>query len=139
VVFRVPGDEDLPTDNEPGRQLVIAILSGAFVLLCGGVFFLGGLGLHRHERSWVRTASRSEWEENIFDVVAPPARRWLEFIFVVAFVGLVCTGIAWAWFDVPPLPVALVSVGLSALGFGWALHHRARMAIEHRSSGPKRR
>ena len=130
VLLRVPGDEDLPTDDEPGRQLVIAILCGAFCLICGAIFFLGGLGLHRYEGSWMVTASRSEWDENIFNVVAPPVRRWLEFILVVAFVGLAATTIAWAWLDIPPLPVALVTVGLCALGYAWLLHHRARMAME---------
>ena len=130
VLLRVPGDEDLPTDDEPGRQLVIAILCGAFCLLSGAIFFLGGLGLHRYEGSWMVTASRSEWDENIFNVVAAPARRWLEFILVVSFIGLASTTIAYGWFDIPPLPVALVTVGLCALGYAWLLHHRARTAME---------
>lgn len=139
VLLCVPGDEDLPTDEEPGRQLAIAVICGIFALLAGAIFFLGGLGLHRYEGSWTLTASRSEWEENIFNVVAPSARRWLEFILVVSFVGLASTTIAYAWFDIPPLPVALVTVGLVALAYAWLLHHRARSELDNRKLRPKHR
>jgi hypothetical protein len=139
ILLRVAGYEDQQTDDEPGRQLVIAIICGLFALLAGAIFFLGGIGLHRHQRSWMRTASRAEWDESIFDAVAPPLRSWLVFVFVVAFVGLTATTIAWAWFDIPPLPVALVTVGLAALGFAWLLHHRARMLLQGKAFRAKRR
>ncbi|HVH65037.1 MAG TPA: hypothetical protein VM674_03305 [Candidatus Acidoferrum sp.] len=139
VLLRIAGDEDLPTDDEPGRQLVIAIMCGFFVLLAGAIFFLGGIGLHRHQGSWMRTASRAEWDENIFDAVAPPWRRWFEFGFSVVFFTLASTAIAWGWFDIPPVPVALVTVGLAGLAYAWLLHYRARQVMEGKPFRAKRR
>ena len=49
------------------------------------------------------------------------------------FVSLVVTTIAWAWFDLPLLPVAAVTLGFAALGWAWLLHHRARTVMERRT------
>ena len=132
AVIRIPGSGDLPTDNEPGRQLGLASLTAVFVLLCGAVFFLGALGVHRHARSWTRSVSRDQWTDDLFDAVAPPARLWAEAIFLILFVSLVTTGVAWLWFDVPLLPAAAITLGLTTLGWAWLLHHRARTAMEGR-------
>lgn len=133
VLIHVPGGDDLPTDNEPGRQIGMASLTTVFTVLAGSVFFLGALGVHRHARSWTRSVSRDAWNEDLFDAVAPPARLWAEAIFLIGFVSLVVTTIAWGWFDLPLLPVAAVTLGLTALGWTWLLHHRARSVMEQRS------
>jgi hypothetical protein len=133
VLLHVPGVDDLPTDDEPGRQLGIASLVTVFTLLCGVVFFLGAFGVHRHAGSWTRSVSRTAWSDDLFDALAPPARLWAEAIFLISFVGLVVTTIAWGWFDLPLLPVAAVTLGFTALGWAWLLHHRARMVMERRS------
>lgn len=137
ALIHVPGGGDLPTDNEPGRQLGIASLATIFFLLCGVVFFLGALGVHRHAKSWTRSVSRDEWSEDLFDAVAPAARLWAEAIFLILFVSLVATTIAWVWLDVPLLPAAAVSLGLAALGWAWLLHVRAR-SVMHRARLPRK-
>jgi hypothetical protein len=129
ALIHVPGGGDLPTDNEPGRQLGIASLVTVFTLLAGTFFFLGALGVHRDAGSWTLSASREEWSEDLFDAVAPPVRMWIEATFFIIFVSLVATTIAWVWFDVPLVPAAAVSLGLMALGWAWLLHHRARMVM----------
>lgn len=139
ILIHVPGSDDLPTDNEPSRQMGIASLTAVFIMLAGSVFFLGALGVHRHGRSWTRSVSRDEWNKDLFDAVAPPARLWAEAIFLIGFVSLVVTTIAWMWFDLPLLPLAAVTVGVAALGWGWLLHHRARTVMERRSLPPKPR
>jgi len=132
ALIHIPGAADLSTDNEPGRQLGIASLSTVFVLSCGLVFFLGAFGVHRHAGSWTRSVSRVKWSTDLFDAVAPPARRWAEAIVLILFVSVVATTIAWGWFDVPLVPAAAVSLGLTALGWAWLLHHRARTVMEGR-------
>ena len=139
VVLHVNGAADLPTDEEPGRQVIIAILCAIFVLICGGVFFLGGLGLHRHEGNWTYSASRSEWSESLFDALGPRLRLWLEAAFVIGFFTLCFAGIAWFAFDVPIVPATLVCLGLGALGWAWALHERARRLMQGRAYRSKRR
>ena len=132
ALIHVPTADDLPTDNEPGRQLGIASLSTIFAVLGGLVVFLGALGVHRHSGSWMRSVNRAQWSEDLFDMVAPPARLWLQATFFILFVGLAATTIAWGWFDVPLLPAAAITLGLTTLGWAWLLHHRARTAMEGR-------
>jgi hypothetical protein len=137
VLIHVPGADDLSTDDEPGRQLGMASLVTIFTLLCGVVFSLGAFGVHRHAGSWTRSVSRTDWSDNLFDALAPPARLWAWAIFFILFVSLIATLIAWAWFDVPLLPTATVSLGLTALGWAWLLHHQARTLLE-RSRLPRK-
>lgn len=139
VLLHVSGAADLPTDEEPGRQVIIAILCAVFVLFCGAIFFLGELGLHRHHGTWTYSASRSEWSASLFDAVGSRLRLWLESIIVIGFFTLGIAGIAWSAFDVPILPATLVCLGLGALGWAWLLHQRARMVMEGRAPGEKRR
>ncbi|MDQ6714262.1 MAG: hypothetical protein M3Z28_13905 [Candidatus Dormibacteraeota bacterium] len=133
ALIQVPGAGDLPTDDEPGRQLGIASVSTAFVVLAGLVVFLGALGVHRHSGSWMRSVSRAQWSEDLFDMVAPPVRLWFQAICFILFSGLAFATIAWLWFDVPLLAAAAASFGLAALCWAWSLHHRARTAMQKRS------
>jgi hypothetical protein len=133
AVIHVPSADDLPTDDEPGRQLGIASLSTVFAVLGGLVVFLGALGVHRHSGSWMRSATRAEWSEDLFDVVSPPARRWLEAIILIPLVGLAPAFLVWAWFDVPLVPAAAVGLGFAALGWAWVFHVRARALMRQRS------
>ncbi len=132
ALIHVPGAGDLPTDDEPGRQLGIASLSTVFAVLGGLVVFLGALGVHRHSGSWMRSVTRAEWSDDLLDMVAPPARLWFQAICFILFGGLAATTIAWVWFDAPLVPAAAVSFGLAALGWAWSLHHRARTVMEGR-------
>src|SRR5207245_7510428 len=127
------GADYYPTNNDSLRQCGMASLATFFTMLAVSVFFLGALGVHRHARSWTRSVSRDAWSADLFDAVAPPARLWAEAIFLIAFVSLAVTTIAWGWFDLPLLPVAAVTLGFSALGWAWLLHHRARAVMERRS------
>jgi hypothetical protein len=129
AIIHIPGGDDLPTDQEPGRQLGIASLTAIFTLLAGLVIFLGGLGVHRHAGSWTRSVAREDWSNDLFDLVAPPARLWFQATVAILFVSLGATTAAWIWFDVPLLPAAAVSLGLAALAWAWLLHHRARAVM----------
>lgn len=133
ALIHVPGSNELPTDDDPGRQVGFATLVAMFSLLAGLIFFLGALGVHRHAGSWTRSVSRAEWSEDLFDAVNPPARRWLEAIILIPLVGLTPAVLVWAWFDVPLVPAAAVGLGLAALGWAWLLHVRARSVMGQRS------
>jgi hypothetical protein len=139
ALIHVPGSDELPTDNDPGRQVGFATLVAVFSLLSGLIFFLGALGVHRHAGSWTRSASRAEWSADLFDAVNPPARRWLEAIILIPLVGLAPAVLAWGWFDLPLVPAAAVGLGLAALGWAWLRHHRARSVMERRSLPRKAR
>jgi hypothetical protein len=91
--------------------------------------FLGALGVHRHSGSWMRSVTRAAWSEDLFDMVAPPARLWFQAICFILFGGLAATPIAWVWFDAPLVPAAALSFGLAALVWAWSLHHRARTVM----------
>jgi hypothetical protein len=129
ALIRIPGGGDLPTDNEPGRQVGFASLVALFSLLGGLIFFLGAVGVHRHSGSWTLSVSRAEWSDDLFDAVSPPARRWLEAIILIPLVGLAPAFLVWAWFDVPLVPAAAVGLGFTSLGWSWLLHVRARQVM----------
>ncbi len=129
ALVHVPGRDDLPTENEPGTQLGTASLVAVFSLLGGLVFFLGALGLHRRAGSWTVSVSRDEWRDQLFDVVASPAHRWLQAIFIILPVGLGPAALVWFLFDVPLLPAAAVGLGFATLGWWWLLHIRARQMM----------
>ena|ERR1700730_1518531 len=139
ALIRVPAGDELPTDDEPGRQLGFASLVTVVFLLGGVIFFLGALGVHRHAGSWTRSASRLEWGDDLFDAVSPPLRRWLEAIIVIPLVGLTPAFLVWEWLDVPLVPAAGVGLGLAAFGWVWLLHQRARTVMERRSPARKPR
>ena len=137
VLIHVPGHGDLTTDDEPGTKAGWAMVITAFTLLGGAVFFLGALGVHRDKGSWTRSVSRDEFGEDMFDAIAPPARRWAQAIVVLALVGIIGATLAFAWLGVPIIPSALVCVGLAALVWAWSLHHRARIALLRRAARSK--
>lgn len=137
VLVHVPGRGDLTTEDEPGTKAGWAMLVTAFTLLGGAVFLLGALGVHRDKGSWTRSVTRDEFGTDMFDAIAPPARRWVQAIVALAFFGIFGATLAYAFFGAPIIPSALVVVGLSALAWAWSLHHRARVVLSRRASGSK--
>jgi hypothetical protein len=124
----VPGAGDLTTANHPTQNLGIALVAVAGILLFGALFFLGALGVHRFEGSWTASVSGSEYDRHQFDLVAPPARRWIEGLSIIVFAALVGGLIANERLGTAVIPGVLVSAGLAALAWAWWLRHRARQA-----------
>ena len=129
ALIRAPGGAELPAESDPGIQAGFAFLVAAFVLLFGTAFFVGALGVHRDQGSWSRTVPRDEFGREMWDAVAPPARRWLEAIFAIGLVALFGSAFAYAFLGVPVIPTALVCAGMAALVWTWSLHYRARAAV----------
>lgn len=129
AAIRVPGGPELPAETEPGTQAGFAFLIAAFVLLFGTAFFLGALGVHRDQGSWTRSVARDEFGNEMWDAVAPPARRWVQAIFAIALVALFGSAFGYAFLGAPIIPTALVCAGMAALVWTWSLHHRARAAV----------
>jgi hypothetical protein len=139
ALIRVPGEEDLITSSHPGENVGTAFAAAAGVLLAGLVLFLGALGVHRYEGSWTVHVPGGEYDKHQFDLVAPPARRWLEGGSIIVFAGLV--GGLWSneYLATPIIPGAFVGAGLAALAWSWWLHHRARKARSRGKPRPKPR
>ncbi|HET9849234.1 MAG TPA: hypothetical protein VFR68_11835 [Candidatus Dormibacteraeota bacterium] len=139
ALIHVQGADDLTSESEPGTQLGWAIMAVVATLLAGSVFFLGALGVHRVERSWTVSVTRAEYGEDMLDAVAPPARRWLQAILVIASLGF-CGGVlAHAIFGAALIPAGLISAGMGALLSAWLLHHQVRTSPARRQPGRKHR
>lgn len=136
VLIHVRGSGDLTTDNDPGTQVGWALVATVFTLLGGALFLMGAIGVHRRDGSWTRSVPRDEFGRDMFDTLAPPARRWVQAVFVLLFIGVAGGVLAYAIFGAPLLQSVLVCVGLGALLWAWNMHHRARMAFSG-GSAPK--
>ena len=139
ALIHLPGADDLTSESEPGTQLGWAIMAVIGTLLAGSVFFLGALGVHRVEGSWTVSVSRAEYGEDMLDTVAPPARRWLQAIVLILFLGLGGAVFAHAIFGAALIPAGLVSAGMGALLSAWLLHHQVRTSLARPEPGRKPR
>lgn len=139
VVIHVPGHGDLLSEGEPGTTAGFALLVVLGTILFGGIFFLGGLGVHRDQGSWTRSVSRDEFGKELFDAVAPPARRWVQALFTIGLAAVVGPLFAHGLFGAPVLPAVLVCAGLGALVWAWILRHRSRRQQASGISSPSRR
>jgi hypothetical protein len=139
TLLHVPGAGNLTSESEPGTKAGWAAVSVAAILLFGGVFFLGALGVHRDRRSWTVSVSRYEFGRDMVDAVAPAARRWVEAVLIIGLIGIFGAILAHAVFGASILFAALVCTGLGALLWAWSLHHRARMELAKRVSRQDRR